>query len=74
MWYMLTALEGAVNPEWAATPDLTGTGVKGRVGDTVCAFQPSAVIGDPIGTFLVVISVAPWKGGREREGRGGEEG
>lgn len=70
MWYMLPTLEGAVNPQWAAAPDLGGSGVNGRVGDAVSAFQTSAVVWNPICTLLVVILITAWRereGGRESE-------
>ena len=59
VWYMWPALEGAVNPEWAATPDLSGPRVEGRVGHAICALQASAIIGDSVCTLLVVVSVTP---------------
>ena len=77
VWYMLPALQGSVNPQWSTTPDLGGAGVNGRVGHTIGAFQASAVVGDTIGTLLVVVPLTPWRTrGRRgrREGGGGVRG
>lgn len=54
-----SALEGAVNPEWPATPELVRTGVsRGWVRDAITALQTRTVVWDSISTLLVIISFA----------------
>ena len=55
---LLAALESLVDPEWSAAPYLLVIGAKdGRVGDAISHLQPTAVVGNFIGTLLVVVLI-----------------
>ncbi len=58
VWDLLAALECLVDPEGPAAPHLLVVGAEdGRVRDTISHLQPRAVVGNSIGTLLVVVLI-----------------
>jgi len=57
--HLRATLEGAVYPEWTSTPHFSGVDEERRVGHTICILQSCAIVGNPVGTLLVVALLTP---------------
>ena len=58
---LLAALESLIDPEGSAAPHLLVVGAEdGRVGDAIRHLQPTAVVGNFVGTFLVVVLITTY--------------